>query len=136
MSRASQVLTKGECYIFEIRFFKDRNGNEPVLDYIRSLESWTDKDSRIRLSKINDYIQILSAYGTYAGEPYLKHIEGNLWELRPLRDRIFFVGWDDNSFVLLHHFLKRTQKTPKREIEQAKRELAYLQKKGLDDEEK
>ncbi|WP_414733473.1 hypothetical protein [Acetobacterium carbinolicum] len=32
----------------------------------------------------------------------VNHIEGEIWELRPLRDRILFVGWEDNRFILLH----------------------------------
>ena len=52
-----------------------------------------------------------------------------------LRDRILFVAWLDGSFVLLHHFVKKTQKTPRREIEKAKRELQDLKERGLRDEE-
>lgn len=44
------------------------------------------------------------------------------------------MAWIDGSFVLLHHFMKKTQKTPKREIEQAKRELADLKERGFDNE--
>mgnify|MGYP000593466365 FL=1 len=55
-------------------------------------------------------------------------------ELRPLRNRILFVAWYDGSFVLLHHFIKKTQKTPAREIQQAKRELADLKERGIYDE--
>ena len=73
--------------------------------------------------KIGDYIQILSEYGTTAGEPYMKHLEDKIWELRPLRNRILFAGYVDGSFILLHQFIKKTNKTPKREIEKAKREL-------------
>jgi phage-related protein len=52
-----------------------------------------------------------------------------IWELRPLRDRILFAGIVDGSFVLLHGYRKQTQKTPAREIEQAKRELSdYLER--------
>lgn len=40
-----------------------------------------------------------------------------------------FVGWHDGCYVLLHHFLKKTRKTPQREIDKAKRELADLQKR-------
>lgn len=40
----------------------------------------------------------------------MKHIDGEIWELRPLRDRIFFVAWVDDSFVLLHQFMKKSQK--------------------------
>jgi len=46
-----------------------------------------------------------------------------------------FVAWIDGSFVLLHHFVKKTQKTPRREIEKAKRELQDLKERGLKDEE-
>ena len=56
---------------------------------------------------------------------------GDLWELRPIRDRIFFVAWHEGSFVLLHHFMKKTVKTPPREIEQARRELADLKERGV-----
>lgn len=105
--------------MYKINFYKDKNNNEPVANYIASLARKKDKDSRIKLNKIRDYIKILSEYGTHAGEPYLKHIDGEIWELRPLRDRIFFVAWKNESFVLLHHFMKKTQKTPAKEIEKA-----------------
>ena len=60
----------------------------------------------------------------------LKPFRGDIWELRPLRDRIFFAAWTDNSFVLLHHFLKKTQKTPNNEIEKAKQELKDFQERN------
>ena len=120
--------------VHNIYFYKDKNGNEPVLEYMRELASKKGKDSRIKLNKINDYIELLSQHGTRAGEPYIKYLDAEIWELRPLRDRILFVAWIDGSFVLLHHFMKKTQKTPKREIEQAKRELADLKERGLENE--
>ena len=61
----------------------------------------------------------------------MKHLEGDIWELRPIRDRIFFVAWHEGSFVLLHHFMKKTVKIPPREIEQARRELADLKERGV-----
>lgn len=118
----------------EIHFYRDRNGKEPVLEYLRELSRKKDKDSRIKANKINDYIEVLSQYGTQAGEPYIKHLDGDIWELRPLRDRILFVAWVNGSFALLHHFMKQTQKTPAREIDKAKRELADLIERGFDDE--
>ena len=91
-----------------------------------------DKDSRIKLNKIRDYMKTLSVYGTQAGEPYINHLEGEIWELRPLRYRILFVAWVNGSYVLLHQFMKKTQKTPAREIEKAKRELADIVERGID----
>lgn len=118
----------------KIHFYRDRSGKQPVLEYIKELRERKDKDSRVKLNKINDYIEILSQYGTQAGEPYLKHLDGEIWELRPLRDRILFVAWDGDGFILLHHFMKKTQKTPAREIEKAKRELADIRERSKDNE--
>lgn len=115
----------------KVHFYRDKNGNEPVAEYISELAKKSDKDSRIKLNKIREYIKTLSEYGTRAGEPYVKHLDGDIWELRPLRDRILFVGWVNGSFILLHHFMKKTQKTPSREIEKAKRELADLIERGV-----
>lgn len=114
---------KGERIVYTIRFYRDRKGNEPVKEYIKNLASRNDKDSRIKIKKIREYLKVLSEYGTMIGEPYIKHLDGEIWELRPIRDRILFAVWDGKSFVLLHQFMKKTQKTPKREIEQAKRNL-------------
>lgn len=116
----------------DIYFYKDRNGNEPVKEYLAELAAKKDKDSRIKLNKIRDYMKTLSVYGTQAGEPYIKHLDGEIWELRPLRDRILFVAWVNGRYVLLHQFMKKTQKTPAREIEKAKRELADIVERGID----
>lgn len=112
--------------MFEVEFYEDRNGNEPIKDFMIELQEKgkTSKNERIRSEKILTYIRVLQEYGTRAGEPFVKHIEGDIWELRPLSDRIFFFYFKENTFVLLHHFMKKTNKTPKREIEQAKRNLA------------
>ena len=117
-----------------VYLYRDRSGKEPVAEYIAELAAKKDKESRVKLSKIRDYIKMLSEYGTRAGELYIKHIDGEIWELRPLRDRILFVGWVNSSFVLLHQFMKKTQRTPSCEIEQAKREIADLKERGLNHE--
>ena len=121
---------------YTVHFYRDKKGSSSTADYINELGKKQDKESRIKAKKIQDYLKMLMYYGTQAGEPYVKHIEGEIWELRPLRDRIFFVAWVDDSFVLLHHFMKKTQKTPSKEIEKARRELADLKERGIDNEEK
>lgn len=115
----------------QIHFYRDRNGVEQVREYLLELSSKKDKNSRIKLTKINDYITRLREEGTLAGMPFMKHIEGELWELRPLKDRIFFVAWHAGSYVLLHQFRKETRKTPERELERARREYADLKERGL-----
>lgn len=57
-----------------------------------------------------------------------------IWELRPLRDRILFFAYIDNKIVLLSHFQKKTQKTPKREIKKAEKLMNDYIERGEDDE--
>lgn len=115
--------------MYDIEFYRDRNGKEPVLEYLRELNASKSKDSRIKLGKIRDYIKLLGIYGTFVGEPVVKHLDGDIWEIRPLKDRILFAAAYKGGFVLLHQFEKKTKKTPKREIELAKREyLDYLER--------
>lgn len=51
--------------MYKIYFYKAKDGSQPVADYIRGLASKADKDSRIKLNKIQDYINALSEYGSY-----------------------------------------------------------------------
>lgn len=109
--------------MYSIEFYEDTHGIEPVKDFLIDLQKRrnTDKSARILSEKILTYIRVLQEYGTRAGLPYIKHIEGDIWELRPQPERILFLSYVGNTFVLLHHFRKKTQKTPKKEIECAKR---------------
>lgn len=115
--------------MYEIHFYEDRRGKSPVRDFMQELERRTDKESRITLNQINHYLDYLSALGTRAGKKIIKHLDGEIWELRPSRNRILFAAWYQGSFLLLHAFVKKTQKTPPREIEQAKRELADMKER-------
>lgn len=109
--------------MYRIEFAKDENGQSETKEYIRSILMRSDKNSRIKANKINDYMKILQLKGTRAGKPFVKHIDGDIWELRPLDDRFMFAVWTGDSFLILNHFVKKTQKTPKREIAKAKKML-------------
>lgn len=111
--------------MFDLIFYKDKNGNSKIIDYLDELQkkAKTDKNARINREKILTYMTALMKYGTRIGTPVVKHVDGNLWELRPLSNRIFFFYWKDNKFVLLHHFIKKSQKTPPKEISKAKSNL-------------
>ncbi len=111
--------------MYSILVYKDRQGRESITEYIKELErkAITSKDARIRLKKITEYLSMLKHYGTRIGQPFVKHIGGNLWELRPTNNRVFFFYWQDDKFVLLHHYIKKSKKTPPKEMEQARRNL-------------
>jgi phage-related protein len=116
--------------MYDIFYYQDINKKEPVREYIDSLKTRSDKESRIKLNKIDAYLLMLQREGRNAGEPYIKHLEGDIWELRPIRDRILFAAWDeDRGFILLHQFMKKTRKTPQKEIDTAKKRLADIRKR-------
>lgn len=119
--------------MFNIIFYKDKSGKSEIVDYLDRLKekAITDKNARIKREKILAYMKALSEYGTRIGKPIVKHIDGDLWELRPLSNRIFFFYWKDNKFVMVHHFVKKSQKTPKKELEQARKNMKdYLEREG------
>ena len=117
--------------MYEIEFYENKNGISETANYIKELnqKSSTNKESRINFNKIVAYLDLLEEFGPRIGEPVTKHLEGEIWELRPLRNRFLYAYHKDNKFIILHYFIKKTQKTPKREIEQAKRNLQdYLER--------
>jgi phage-related protein len=71
-------------------------------------------------------VRMVQAFGLErVHEPYIKHIEGSIWEMR-LRGRegiarAFYMTATGRRGVILRVFRKMTQKTPRREIELARR---------------
>lgn len=107
--------------MYKIEFYEDKNGKSEIYEYIKKLNNNKSKENRIKLKKIKAYMEMLSIYGLNLSEPYIKKIDNEIWELRPLKDRILFASLHNNKFILLSVFTKKTKKTPKKEIEKAKK---------------
>jgi len=80
-------------------------------------------DMRASFERITHLIE---TYGlSEVREPYVKHLEGPVWEMRIKgRDgiaRAAYIAVKDQRVVVVHVFRKKTQKTPRREIELALR---------------
>lgn len=90
----------------------------------------TVKDARIQFGQVARYIELLKENGTNLPITIAKHLEDEIWELRPGRNRVFFFYFDHGTYVLLHHLQKKSQKTPRREILKAKSEMKdYVSRK-------
>ena len=75
---------------------------------------------------------MLKNHGTNLNQNITKHLQGEIWELRPGDNRILYFFFDGEAYVLLHQFRKKTQKTPIAEIEKAKREIDdYKNRNGV-----
>ncbi len=117
-----------------IIIYEDKNGESEIEKYLHGLSIKNDKDSRIKYNKIIAYVRILKKNGLNIGEPFIKHLDAEIWELRPIRDRILFASLYNNKFILLNVFVKKSQKTPRSEIEKAKRLLEDYKKRSDENE--
>ena len=109
------ISSKPEEY--RTKFYRDpKAGNEPVRIYVDDLP---DKEK----AKVLKYINFLREHKGYLDEPYSKHIIGKIRELRVdfahNKNRIFYFIFINKNIILLHAFLKKTNKTPKKEIKRA-----------------
>ena len=115
--------------------FYEKNGQSQIWDYLEQLrlKSLKNKDARIQYNQMILSIELLAQSGTYLPESITKHISGDIWELRPGNNRVFYFCYDNNNFVLLHYFRKKTKKTPLREIKKAQSERDdYISRKEND----
>ena len=123
--------------MFNIEFYKTVKGYSDIFEFLEALriKAGTSKDARIQYSQVLRCIELLQENGTNLPIGIVKHLQDEIWELRPGNNRVFLFYYDKNTYVLLHHYQKKTQKTPKREISRAITEMNdYISRKETDDE--
>jgi phage-related protein len=110
--------------ILSVRFFVTDAGSEPVREWLKGLSAQDRKT-------IDEDIKTVQ-FGWPLGMPVVDHLEGDIWEVRIKLDnriaRVLFVI-DNHTMILLHGFIKKSQKTPKPEIDLAKQRLKALRGK-------
>ena len=113
-----------EDSMFTVKFYETKTGESDVWDFLEELrlKSPSNKDARVQYNQLLFYIDLLSKNGTFLPNNITKHIDEDIWELRPGNNRVLYFYSDNDAFVLLHHFRKKTMKTPLREIQRAKAE--------------
>jgi phage-related protein len=104
-------------------FFESEAGNEPVRDWLRDLP----KEERHSIGE--DILTV--QYAWPVGKPLVDSLGDGIWEVRSrLKNRIartLFIIVDE-EIVLLHGFIKKDQRTPKADLDLAKkRKKQYLQ---------
>ncbi len=101
-----------------VEWYELPNGEMPARSYLDAL------DKKLR-SKTLRTIAFLEEKGHLIGEPDSKHLEDGIFELRTTMgdnaSRVLYFFCIGDKAVLTHGFRKKTQRTPRREIERAKR---------------
>ena len=112
--------------MWNVIFYEKESGIIPVQEFLDALPP------KHRAKAVWE-IELLEQAGSALGAPYVKHIDGKLWELRVKFSsdisRIFYFIPVDNDIILLHGFVKKTQKTPVGEITTAKKHLADYERR-------
>ncbi|MGN1416776.1 MAG: type II toxin-antitoxin system RelE/ParE family toxin [Oscillospiraceae bacterium] len=114
---------------FEVLFYEKEDGTEPAKEFLDSL----DIKMRAKMLRI---ISMLQNNGYDLREPYSKHLSEGIFELRAKSgsdiSRVMYFFVVGRKAILTNGFVKKTQKTPKYEIERAKRyRKDYLSRKEL-----
>ena len=78
--------------MYNIEFYEDSNGRSELWDFLESLrvKAATNKDARIQYKQISLYIQLLEDNGTRLNENITKHLDDDIWELRPGNNRVLY----------------------------------------------
>ena len=102
---------------FEVKFYDKADGTKPAKDFIQGLAP----KMRAKVLRVVDFLE---ANGSELREPYSKHLDSGIFELRAQIgsdiSRVLYFFIVGRKAVLTHGFIKKTQKTPPSEIEKAK----------------
>lgn len=109
-------------------FYTDKDGKDLINRFLEGLDLQTQ--ARFEWS-----IEQLRVRNVLAREPLVRHIEGKIYELRRESNtniyRLFYSFLSQKRILILHGFQKKTQKTPRREIEIALKRLnSFIEKEG------
>lgn len=110
---------------FQIKFYKDNSGKSPVEEFLFELV----KSNRVLLAQTLKGIEKLKNKA-YHRQPLSKYLELGLWELRIKSGtnilRIIYTFTKGQRIILLHGFIKKKQKTPMNDLEEARKRLKEI----------
>ena len=103
---------------FQVEFYETEEGRIPTQEFLDSLEPKMN-------AKMVGLMEILEEKGTLLREPYSAPLEDGIFELRAVQgsniSRALFFFYIEGRIVITHGFIKKTQKTPRAQIELAKK---------------
>ena len=104
-----------------IEFLIEADGSSPVEEFLDGV----DIKTRARFAWSMEQLRVRNIH---AREPLVRHLDDDLWELREESStniyRIIYFFFTGRRIILVHGFQKKTQRTPGRELETARRRRA------------
>jgi len=92
------------------------------IDLLNSVEIFIEGLTEKEITKVIRTIELLEDFGNTLGMPHSRHMDDGLLELhiRGKREIRIFYCFHKNKVVLLHACIKKTQKTPEKELNKAR----------------
>ena len=117
---------------FTVEFYEKENGEIPVEEFLDSLDIGMK-------SKLVMILKVLQEKGNQLREPYSKHLEDGIFEIRGKVgsdiSRVLYFFYYGGKIILTNGFIKKTQKTPSKEIKRAKEyRKDYIERFGEENE--
>lgn len=120
-----RVANGGGGPVLRVVFYRTQAGNEPVRQWLKDMER---EDRKVLGEDVKT-----AQYGWPLGMPLIRKLEPGLWEVRSRLPqgiaRVLFTV-SERTMVLLHGFVKKSQKTPPEELRTARQRLAALHEEG------
>jgi phage-related protein len=107
-----------------VRFFRSETGREPVREWLRGLEEADRRAIGLDLMRVQ--------FGWPIGMPLVRSLKHGLWEVRTSlssqRIARLVLCFHDGMLIVLHGFIKKTQKTPANDLALARRRMTEVTK--------
>lgn len=108
--------------MYQVIFYEDKNSHSETFDYFLRISHSKQKQDKATYVKMRHQINLLKSLGPMLHSPQSKKLKGyrhQIWELRPMPERVFYGVWHQSKFILLNHYTKKSNETDPRQIEKA-----------------
>lgn len=110
-------MSQGQLPEIPVKFYRSASGREPVREWLRGLDKADRQAIGLDLMRVQ--------FGWPIGMPLVRTLSEGLWEVRSSlpsqRIARLILCFHDERLVVLHGFVKKTQKTPAGDLALARR---------------
>ncbi len=117
-------MAKAQAPEVPVRFYRSEAGTEPVLEWLRGLSKEDRRAIGLDLMRVQ--------FGWPIGMPLVRSLKDGLWEARSTlpsqRIARLILCFHEQTPIVLHGFIKKTQKIPANDLALAKRRMKEVTK--------
>jgi phage-related protein len=117
-------MAKAQAPEVPVRFYRSEAGTEPVLEWLRGLSKEDRRAIGLDLMRVQ--------FGWPIGMPLVRSLKDGLWEARSTlpsqRIARLILCFHEQTLIVLHGFIKKTQKIPANDLALAKRRMKEVTK--------